>query len=242
VSILGLAVQFVGEGAGHTHAQDVEVHPLDAALLGAHEADVVQVGAGGLLQDLQGTRTGELEQKDLAGQILAHCIVVSLRQGVGDVRGHPVGDEVILGEADDHPVDHHQPVLVAHDAVLAAADREIGEAVDAGVGQELQRVGPGDPISRRRVEVAVEVAAFLPGHGLVAPTGVLVRHGVGEGIADVEVHAWIERGERRVRHRGGRIIGRGRRVSVVIHGGLFELSTLRCGWAGRLRERAAVLL
>ena len=196
--VLQRAVQLVGERPGHADPDDVDVTAIDRARPVAQEADVVEVVPARGLEDLERARAGDLEEEDLPCEVLAlHVVALAvLHEQIGQPGGQPVGDELLVAQAQEHPVHHDVALVVAHDRVLRGSDRELGEAVDAEVGQEPQGVRAAQHVRRRGVQMPVDVAALLPRHDLVAPAGVLPRLGVAAAVPPLGV---VERDARVVR-------------------------------------------
>ena len=79
--------------------------------------------------------------------------------------------ETVLGQVIHHALPDDLPLVVARDELLGPARPEVGEAVDAQPGQQLERVGPFQKQLRHVVRLVEQHGALAPGMLLVAPVG-----------------------------------------------------------------------
>jgi hypothetical protein len=163
-------------------AQRADLLALD--LDGAHveELEVRHFLAVQLLDDLPGVRALDLEAVGdaldgeplrVAGRaiVLLDRDAVLARLGVelDPARGRraPDEDEPVRLQVEQDPVADDVAAVARRNELLGAVDREVREAVDREVGQELHRV--------RTLDVEVDhVVRLIEEHGGLAPRGLLV--------------------------------------------------------------------
>jgi hypothetical protein len=94
----GLAVDLVGEAAGHPKPVDPDHGVADLRRAVPGEPDVAEILAGHPLQDVKRARPGDLEQELPPGQVLPHGVVAAGRrlERVLDVRRQPDGGELLV--------------------------------------------------------------------------------------------------------------------------------------------------
>ena len=159
----------------------------DADLGGAEERNVGRLALDHRLEDGLGIRPVHAETEVGAAGGVLRSLVVAL-YGYVVAAGHGVEVHPILQM---HAADEFEPVLrqilqhrLADDRALVVAGyelfgtpgAEVGEAVDADVAEQLERVGPLQEQLWHVVRLVEQHGGLAPGVLFVAPVGELRRH------------------------------------------------------------------
>jgi hypothetical protein len=105
--------------------------------------------------------------------------VVPLRGVVEQPVGHRSTtdeDELVVGFVEEDPVADHPTLWRHRHELLGAVDREAGDAVDAGLGDQPERVGTGDEQVDHVVALVVQHHRIAPRVDLPAEVGELRGH------------------------------------------------------------------
>jgi hypothetical protein len=163
----------------------------DRELAHVEEAHLLERPAVELLDDLPGVGALDLEAVVLAVHggtvragrrtvVVAELDVVAAGLGVElqPVRAGSAADVhvLVLALVEEDAVADHAAVGGGGHELLRRVQREIREAVDAGVGQQLQRVGSGDEEVDHVVGLVEEHRGLAPGDLLASPVGEFGRN------------------------------------------------------------------
>jgi hypothetical protein len=126
------------KASGHAQAEDADLFSGDPAWAVVDEPDIVEIIFARLLQYLEGTGAGYLEEERLPAQIFSHCIVIALLKAIGYVGRHKVGDELLLSRPENYLYPGVRPLA----GPVFGPRYPCGASVEVSIVKFAQKCGP----------------------------------------------------------------------------------------------------